>query len=82
MRTADTCVVATLPEDKPMALPGDNFTGTFKLEFPLPLTIGLRFALREGGKTVASGVVSKLLEDTAEDLKEEDERNAKKKGSS
>lgn len=80
MRTADTSVIATLPEDKTMALPGDNFTGSFKLEFPLPLTVGLRFALREGGKTVASGVISKLMEDSEADLKEEDERNAKKKG--
>lgn len=82
MRTADTACVTTLPEGKAMALPGDNFTTNLKLEYPLPLTIGLRFALREGGKTVASGVISKLLEDTKEDLAEEDVRNAKKKGGS
>ena len=69
-----------MPEDKAMALPGDNFTAKLKLSFPLPLTVGLRFALREGGRTVAAGVVSKLLEDSEADIKDEDERNAKKKG--
>jgi elongation factor Tu len=63
-----------------MALPGDNFTANLKLSSPLPLVVGLRFALREGGRTVAAGVVSKLGEDSEADLKEEDERNAKKKG--
>ena len=63
-----------------MALPGDNFTAKLKLSFPLPLTVGLRFALREGGRTVAAAVVSKLLEDSEADIKDEDERNAKKKG--
>lgn len=64
-----------------MAAPGDNFTGHLKLNFPLPLQLGQRFALREGGKTVASGIVSKLLEDSKEDMEEEDARVAKKKGS-
>jgi hypothetical protein len=62
-----------------MALPGDNFTAKMKLTFPLPLSVGLRFALREGGKTVAAGVVTKLGEDTEADFKEEEERAAKSK---
>lgn len=49
-----------------------------KLTFPLPIQKGLRFALREGGKTVAAGVITKLKEDTEEDFKEEDERAAKR----
>jgi elongation factor Tu len=51
-----------------MAMPGDSFDCTMKLNFPLPVIKGLRFALREGGKTVAAGVVTTLLEDSKEDL--------------
>lgn len=47
-----------------------------KLNFPLPIVIGQRFALREGGKTVAAGVITKLLEDSEADIKEEEERIA------
>ena len=50
-----------------------------KLNYPLPIQAGLRFALREGGKTVAAGVITKLLEDTEADIKEEEERAAKSK---
>lgn len=62
-----------------MAMPGDNFTATMKLNYPLPLQNGQRFALREGGKTVAAGVITKLLQDTEADIKEEEERVAKSK---
>jgi hypothetical protein len=62
-----------------MAMPGDNVTVTMKLNYPLPIVKGQRFALREGGKTVAAGVITKLLEDTEADLKEEEERIAKNK---
>jgi elongation factor Tu len=62
-----------------MAMPGDNVTVTMKLNYPLPIVKGQRFALREGGKTVAAGVITKLLEDTEADLKEEEERAAKAK---
>lgn len=44
-------------------MPGDNVTAKLKLNFPLPVIEGLRFALREGGKTIAAGVVSKVLPD-------------------
>lgn len=79
IRTADTAVDLTLPKDMQMAMPGDNVTVTMKLNYPLPIVKGQRFALREGGKTVAAGVITKLLEDTEADLKEEEERAAKAK---
>lgn len=47
-----------------------------KLNFPLPIIVGQRFAFREGGKTVAAGVITKLLEDSEADIKEEEERIA------
>jgi elongation factor Tu len=79
IRTADTAVDLTLPEGMAMAMPGDNLTATMKLNYPLPIVMGQRFALREGGKTVAAGVITKLLEDTDADIKEEEERMGKKK---
>ena len=80
IRTADTAVDIELPKDMQMAMPGDNVTVGMKLYYPLPVVKGQRFALREGGKTVAAGVITKLLEDTEADLKEEEERAAKAKG--
>lgn len=82
VRTADVAVDVTLPEKMQMAMPGDNFTSVMKLNYPLPIQTGLRFALREGGKTVAAGVITKLLEDTEADIKEEEERAAKSKKAS
>jgi elongation factor Tu len=57
---------------------GDNFTGTLKLRMPAPMYEGIRFALREGGRTVGGGVVTKLLPDDPEDLKTDNERKSKK----
>ena len=82
IRTADCAVDVTLPEDVQMAMPGDNLAVNMKLHFPLPILKGQRFALREGGKTVAAGVITNLLEDTEADIKEEEERLAKAKGKS
>ena len=79
IRTADTAVDMKLPKDMAMAMPGDNVTVEMKLMWPLPIVKGQRFALREGGKTVAAGVITKLLEDTEEDLKEEEKRAAMSK---
>lgn len=79
IRTADTAVDLALPKDMQMCMPGDNVTVTMKLNVPLPIVKGQRFALREGGKTVAAGVITKLLADTDADLKEEEERAAKAK---
>lgn len=79
IRTADTAVDITLPKDMQMAMPGDNVTVSMKLNYPLPIVKGQRFALREGGKTVAAGVITKLLEDSEADIKEEEERVASAK---
>jgi len=79
IRTADVAIDVTLPEEMQMAMPGDNLTTTMKLNYPLPILQGQRFALREGGKTVAAGVITKLLEDSEADVKEEEERIAKSK---
>lgn len=79
LRTADVAVDVTLPEKMQMAMPGDSFECTMKLNYPLPISDKLRFALREGGKTVAAGVITAVLEDSAEDIKEEEERAAKAK---
>ena len=81
IRTADCAVDVTLPETVEMAMPGDNLTVKMKLNYPLPILVGQRFAVREGGKTVAAGVITKLLEDSAADIKEEEERAAKSKAS-
>lgn len=62
-----------------MAMPGDNLTANFKLNYPLPILEGQRFAIREGGRTVAAGVITALGQDSAEDIKEEEERAAKSK---
>ncbi|KAK9741645.1 hypothetical protein RND81_03G119200 [Saponaria officinalis] len=61
LRTADVTGRVELPEDVKMVLPGDNVTATFELISPVPLQPGQRFALREGGRTVGAGVVSKVL---------------------
>jgi len=79
MRTADVAIDITLPANMQMAMPGDNFECHMKLNYPLPLQEKLRFALREGGKTVAAGVITKVLEDPESDIKEEEERLAKNK---
>lgn len=60
-RTADITGTVTLPEGTEMAMPGDNLSAHFELLFPIAMEPGLRFAVREGGRTVASGVVSKVL---------------------
>ncbi len=52
-------VLLSLPADKEMVMPGDNLTMDVELIAPIAMTEGLRFAIREGGRTVGSGVVSK-----------------------
>lgn len=79
IRTADCAADVTLPDNVEMAMPGDNLTVKMKLNYPLPILEGQRFAVREGGRTVAAGVITKLLEDSADDIKEEEERAAKTK---
>ncbi|HWK59975.1 MAG TPA: elongation factor Tu, partial [Eoetvoesiella sp.] len=50
-----------LPKDKEMVLPGDNVAMTVKLIAPIAMEEGLRFAIREGGRTVGAGVVAKII---------------------
>jgi len=52
--------IVTLPEATPMVMPGDNFRASFELLHPVAMEPGLRFAIREGGRTVGAGVVSKV----------------------
>ncbi|KAL8513521.1 hypothetical protein ACS0TY_012839 [Phlomoides rotata] len=61
LRTADVTGKVELPENVKMVMPGDNVTAVFELIFPVPLEAGQRFALREGGRTVGAGVVSKVM---------------------
>lgn len=60
-RTTDVTGSIELPADKEMVMPGDNVTITVKLISPIAMEEGLRFAIREGGRTVGAGVVSKIL---------------------
>ncbi len=59
-RTTDVTGVITLPADKEMCMPGDNVTMDVELITPIAIEEGLRFAIREGGHTVGSGVVTKI----------------------
>ncbi len=61
-RTTDVTGVATLPEGTEMVMPGDNVRVSVELITPIAMDEGLRFAIREGGRTVGAGVVSKILE--------------------
>ncbi|AUL99111.1 elongation factor Tu [Zoogloeaceae bacteirum Par-f-2] len=61
-RTTDVTGAITLPEGTEMVMPGDNVSITVKLIAPIAMEEGLRFAIREGGRTVGAGVVSKIIE--------------------
>jgi elongation factor Tu len=61
-RTTDVTGVVTLPEGTEMVMPGDNVTMDVELIHPIAMDEGLRFAIREGGRTVGAGVVSKIIE--------------------
>jgi elongation factor Tu len=61
-RTTDVTGIATLPEGTEMVMPGDNVEMTVELIQPIAMDEGLRFAIREGGRTVGSGVVTSVLE--------------------
>ncbi|MFK3739548.1 elongation factor Tu [Massilia sp. TN1-12] len=60
-RTTDVTGSIELPADKEMVMPGDNVSITVKLIAPIAMEEGLRFAIREGGRTVGAGVVAKIL---------------------
>ena len=61
-RTTDVTGAVELPQDKEMVMPGDNVSITVKLIAPIAMEEGLRFAIREGGRTVGAGVVAKIIE--------------------
>ena len=61
-RTTDVTGVANLPEGTEMVMPGDNVEMTVEMIQPIAMDQGLRFAIREGGRTVGSGVVSEIIE--------------------
>lgn len=60
-RTTDVTGSIELPADKEMVMPGDNVSITVKLISPIAMEEGLRFAIREGGRTVGAGVVAKII---------------------
>ncbi|MBQ4181559.1 MAG: elongation factor Tu, partial [Firmicutes bacterium] len=61
-RTTDVTGTISLPEGTEMCMPGDNTRMQIELITPIAMEEGLRFAIREGGRTVASGVVSDIIE--------------------
>ncbi|MYH70415.1 MAG: elongation factor Tu [Gammaproteobacteria bacterium] len=61
-RTTDVTGAVELPEGSEMVMPGDNISMTVDLISPIAMEDGLRFAIREGGRTVGAGVVSKIIE--------------------
>ncbi len=61
-RTTDVTGVVTLPEGVEMVMPGDNVSMTVSLIMPIAMEKELRFAIREGGRTVGAGVISEILE--------------------
>ena len=60
-RTTDVTGVVTLPAGTEMVMPGDNIRVSIELIMPIAMDEGLRFAIREGGRTVGAGVVGKIL---------------------
>ena len=61
-RTTDVTGIVSLPEGVEMVMPGDNVTMDVELIAPIAMDEGLRFAIREGGRTVGAGVVAKIIE--------------------
>jgi elongation factor Tu len=62
IRTLDITGEITLPEGREMVMPGDNVTITIDLIYPVAINVGLRFAIREGGRTVGAGAVTQILD--------------------
>ncbi|OQA07223.1 MAG: Elongation factor Tu [Bacteroidetes bacterium ADurb.Bin397] len=62
IRTLDVTGEITLPEGTEMVMPGDNLEITVKLIYPVACNVGLRFAIREGGRTVGSGQITEIIE--------------------
>jgi len=62
IRTLDVTGEITLPEGTDMVMPGDNLTITVDLIYPVAINVGLRFAIREGGRTVGAGQITEIVE--------------------
>jgi elongation factor Tu len=62
LRTLDVTGEVRLPEGVDMVMPGDNITITVELIYPVALNVGLRFAIREGGRTVGAGQITEIVE--------------------
>jgi len=62
LRTLDVTGEIVLPEGREMVMPGDNVSITVKLIYPVALNVGLRFAIREGGRTVGAGQITEIVE--------------------
>lgn len=62
IRTADVSATISLPEGKDFVMPGEDASFTIKLMFDIALETGLRFTLREGSRTVGTGVVTEIIE--------------------
>jgi elongation factor Tu len=60
-RTTDVTGIMTLAEGVEMVMPGDNISATVELITPIAMDVGLRFAIREGGRTVGAGVISEII---------------------
>ena len=60
-RTTDVTGVVTLAEGVEMVMPGDNIAADIELITPIAMDVGLRFAIREGGRTVGAGVISEII---------------------
>ncbi|HNI25890.1 MAG TPA: EF-Tu/IF-2/RF-3 family GTPase, partial [Leptospiraceae bacterium] len=61
-RTTDVTGVCSLPQGREMVMPGDNVSMTIELISPIAMDKGLNFAIREGGRTIGSGVVAEIIE--------------------
>ncbi len=61
LRTTDVTGEIMLPEDREMVMPGDNLTITVKLIAPVAINQGLKFAMREGGRTVGAGQITEII---------------------
>src|SRR5690606_7779419 len=62
VRTTDVTGTITLPAGVEMVMPGDNLTITVELHSTIAMNVGLRFAIREGGRTVGAGQVTEILD--------------------
>ena len=62
VRTTDVTGTIALPSGVEMVMPGDNLTITVELIQPIAMSVGLRFAIREGGRTVGAGQVTEILD--------------------